>query len=153
MQGNVNCKCPPPHHPKLPPNVLPLIFQNKIIMTILNRNQLQGREGMFWNRVCVEMAKREGFTSKAGGSVGRNKQWEPWEWNSGGGGWEMTPGPISSLIEKEHRFSALRTKIPRSWDDSRLTAPRHFLHRPRLAGRARERATGRVLAALRLALK
>lgn len=54
-------------------------------MTILNRNQLQGREGMFWNPVCVEMAKGEGFTSKAGGSDGRNKQWEPWEWRSGGG--------------------------------------------------------------------
>lgn len=45
MQGNMNCKClatPSPAPSPLPPNVLPLMLQNKIIMTILNRNQLHG---------------------------------------------------------------------------------------------------------------
>lgn len=46
---------------------------------------------------------------------------------------EMThasPGPISSLIEMEHKFSVSRTKILLSWDDSWLMVQHHFLHCP-----------------------
>lgn len=62
MQGNMNCKCLPPV-PSV--NVLPLMLQNKIIMTILNRNPLHGmRQNIFELGLC-EMAKCRGFTSKA----------------------------------------------------------------------------------------
>lgn len=47
--------------------------------------------------------------------------------------YEMThalPGPISSLIEMEHKFSVSRTKILLSWDDSWLMVHRHFLDCP-----------------------
>lgn len=46
---------------------------------------------------------------------------------------EMThasPGPISSLIEIEHKFSVSRTKILPSWDDSWLMVHHHSLHCP-----------------------
>lgn len=41
MQGNMNCKCPTTTRLS-DPNVLPLMLLNKIIMTILNRDQLHG---------------------------------------------------------------------------------------------------------------
>lgn len=64
MQGNMNCKClttPPPP----PPNVLPLMLQNKIIMTILNRNQLHGTPQNILELGLCEMAKCRGFATKA----------------------------------------------------------------------------------------
>lgn len=71
MQGNMNCKClttttlPPSLLPLPPPNVLPLMLQNKIIMTILNRNQVHGMQQNILELGLCEMAKCRGFTSKA----------------------------------------------------------------------------------------
>lgn len=67
MQGNMNCKCLTTTTPSSStPNVLPLMLQNKIIMTILNRNQLHGMRRNILELGLCEMAKCRAFTSKAG---------------------------------------------------------------------------------------
>lgn len=88
-------------------------------------------DGIFEKRSLREMAKCRGFSSKGSGVM---------LWTSAGAFGTATqdkckathasPGPISSLIEMEHKFSVSRTKILLSWDDSWLMVHHHFLRCP-----------------------
>lgn len=88
-------------------------------------------DGIFEKRSLREMAKCRGFSSKGSGIM---------LWTSAGAFGTATqdkckathasPGPISSLIEMEHKFSVSRTKILLSWDDSWLMVHHHFLRCP-----------------------
>lgn len=88
-------------------------------------------DGIFEKRSLREMAKCRGFSSKGSGVM---------LWTSAGAFGTATqdkckathasPGPISSLIEMEHKFSVSRTKILLSRDDSWLMVHHHFLRCP-----------------------
>lgn len=77
---------------------------------------------MFWNWVCVEMAIFR--CEQAAPALGRASRGDKCKLT------HALPGPISLLIETEHKFSVSRTKILQRRDDSRLMAPRRFLHCP-----------------------
>lgn len=146
----MNCKCL--EHP--PPNVLPLMLQNKIIMTVLNRKPATCEGGgIFKNWGLCEKAKGGGFTSK-GVSV---TQQTSGEWGVGAGaGWgrslgtasrdkcetkRASPGPISSVIGDGTQVFCVKYKD--SSETRRLLtngAPtlRCALSLPRLTARPRE---------------
>lgn len=100
-------------------------------MTVLNRNQLHGMRRNILELGLCEMAKCRVFTSKASACNAVNKHrclgtatQDKCETT------HALPGPISSLIEMEHKFSVSRTQILLSWDGSWLMVWRHFLDCP-----------------------